>query len=429
MALVMRLAARVLAALAFGALATAPLSAHSSPNSELRLSPYGDHVAIDLVMPASDYIAASGKRLSNDPDVLKQAAAVLEANLTVQSAGGRIWQVRVDKAEMVRDQGPPDLRARFRAVPPDQGSVRSFQLDWGLFSPDNPGALVMVVLAQDPAGTVGSSDAVLGAISQSRTTLSIDLGTPNPAAIAMNAFLIGAHHILEGYDHLLFLLALMLPAPLLAINGRWRRPRSPGGAARRIVLTVTAFTLGHSVTLVVAAIWPIPVSAVIVESMIAMSVLISALHAIRPIFAANEPAIGGAFGLVHGLAFATLLNDSVLGGTIGAASLIGFTLGIEAIQLALVACAMPALILLAPQKVYAPLRTALGAAILLIAVLWLVNRLFGIAEGPVAAFEAAMSVAFIPLAGLLVIVAAMLLLLRHRSQANVLRNPTHFRPK
>ena len=396
--------------LALATLSAAPLAAHSSPNSELRLNAYGDHVAIELVMPASDYIAASGKRLANEGDVLQQAAAVLQDNLTLQSADGRGWQVVIETAELVHDQGPPDLKATIRAVPPEQADPRRFELGWSLFSPDNPGSLVVVVLASDPSAKVGSSDTVVGALTRSQTRLGIDLGETSLLTIAANAFLIGALHILEGYDHLLFLLALMLPAPLLAINGRWLGLRSPRRAARRIVFTVTAFTLGHSVTFVIASIWPVSLSAVVVESLIALSVLVSAFHAIRPILTANEPLIGGVFGLVHGLAFATLLQDSVLGGTIGAASLAGFTLGIEAIQLALVAIAMPALLLLAPTPAGGPVRIGLGTLIMAASILWLFNRVFGIAEAQVAAFEGALAGAFLPSAGLFLAVTLALLL-------------------
>lgn len=394
------------------ALIAAPLLAHSSPNSELRVHAYGDHLAIDLVVPMSDYIAATGGPLPTTPKALQQAKAAVERNLAVQSADGRGWQVEVETLRLADGKGPPDLAATIRAVPPAGAGLRYFQLDWRLFAPDNPGALMMVVLARDPAGRVGTSGTILGAMSPRKPALRVDLGKGSAGTIAINAFLIGAHHILEGYDHLLFLIALMLPAPLLARQGRWQQPRSPGGSARRIVLTVTAFTLGHSITLVAGAIWPIPLPAVLVESLIAASVLVSALHAIRPIFAANEPVIGGVFGLVHGLAFATLLGESAMGSVIGAASLLGFTLGIEAVQLVLVACAMPALVLLAPTRAYAPVRVGLGAAILLAALLWLANRVAGIGDALVAAIEAALAQALAPVAALLLLGAGAVLLRR-----------------
>ena len=66
-------------------------------------------------------------------------------------------------------------------------------------------------------------------------------------------FRLGARHIAEGTDHLLFLLALILPAPLAAANGSWGGYAGWKTACRRIVKVVTAFTLGHSITLVFGA--------------------------------------------------------------------------------------------------------------------------------------------------------------------------------
>lgn len=398
-----RLAAAVLIGFAVTAL---PLSAHSSANAELRLSAFGDRVEITVVMPANDYAAATGNPLPQGAAMRSKAAGALKANLAVRSRDGLAWQLAVERVEIVRRGGPPDLTARIVARPPGKHQARSFVIDWRLFAPDNPGGMALVVLERDPVSVVGSQDAVLGAMTRHQTSLTVDLGQTNPFASAINAFLIGAHHILEGYDHLLFLLALMLPAPLLARNARWQRPRAPRSAALRIVVTVTAFTLGHSVTLVMAFVWPVALSVGTVESIIALSVLISALHAVRPVLAASEPAIGCTFGLVHGLAFATLLGDSAMGASLSVAALIGFTVGIEAVQLAMVVCAMPALILLAPTRAYTLLRMGLAAAIMLVAALWLLNRLYGVAGALVEGVEAALSLSLIPVAVLLVLTAA-----------------------
>ena len=120
-------------------------------------------------------------------------------------------------------------------------------------------------------------------------------------------FRLGARHIAEGTDHLLFLLALILPAPLVAAGGRWGGYAGGKTALRRIVKVVTAFTLGHSITLVFGALGWAPLPGAVVESAIALSILVSAVHALVPIFRGREVFIAGGFGLVHGLAFATTL--------------------------------------------------------------------------------------------------------------------------
>lgn len=224
------------------------------------------------------------------------------------------------------------------------------------------------------------------------------------------AFWLGVHHILEGYDHLLFLIALMLPAPLIARNGKWSQVRTTAGAIAHIAIIVTAFTLGHSLTLALASLWPISLPAVLVESVIAISVLVSAAHAIRPIFPGKELVVGFAFGLIHGLAFATLLDQSGLAGSGGMAALTGFTLGIEAVQLGLAACVLPALVLLSRAQFYARLRVTAGIIVLLSAGLWLINRTTGAAGQLVEMIEAAMAYGGIVIAGL--ILAALAVWLR-----------------
>lgn len=92
-------------------------------------------------------------------------------------------------------------------------------------------------------------------------------------------FALGARHIAEGTDHLLFLLALLLPAPLVAVGMRWGGYAGGGVALRRITKVVTALTLGHSVTLVVGALGLVRLPSALVESAIALSILVSAAHA------------------------------------------------------------------------------------------------------------------------------------------------------
>ena len=168
-------------------------------------------------------------------------------------------------------------------------------------------------------------------------------------------------HIADGTDHLLFLLALILPAPLVAAGGRWGGYAGGRTALRRIVKVVTAFTLGHSITLVLGALGWARLPGAVVESVIALSILVSAVHALVPIFRGREVFIAGGFGLVHGLAFAATLADFGLDPWTMASSVLGFNLGIEAVQLLVILAAMPWLVLLARSRVYGPFRIA-GAA-------------------------------------------------------------------
>jgi HupE / UreJ protein len=187
-------------------------------------------------------------------------------------------------------------------------------------------------------------------------------------------FQLGMRHIAEGTDHLLFLLALLLPAPLLAAGGRWAGFAGVRVSLLRILKVVTAFTVGHSLTLALAALGVVKVPSQPIEVLIAVSILVSAVNALRPVFAGREAAVAGFFGLIHGLAFASTLSVLGLGRWERVASILGFNLGIEAMQLIVVAAVLPSLLLLSRSRGYAVLRVGGALFAGIASVGWIVER-------------------------------------------------------
>ncbi len=188
------------------------------------------------------------------------------------------------------------------------------------------------------------------------------------------AFRLGVHHIAEGTDHLLFLIALLLPSPLLAAAGRWCRRATLRQSLRHMLGIVTAFTLGHSLTLALAGFGVVHAPGRVVEILIAVSILVSALHAIRPLVVGREAWIAAGFGLVHGLAFASALSELGVTGWYRLVSLLGFNLGIEAMQLTVVAVTLPALILLSRTRIYPAFRVGGALVAIAAACAWIVQR-------------------------------------------------------
>ena len=190
-------------------------------------------------------------------------------------------------------------------------------------------------------------------------------------------FKLGMRHIAEGTDHLLFLIALLLPAPLLSRRSHWAASNSVRRSLIQILRVVTAFTIGHSMTLALGASGLVSLPERPVEVLIAFSILISAIHAIRPLFPGREPLIAAGFGLVHGLAFATTLQNLGVGAWQRIASVLGFNLGIETMQLIVVAAILPSLILLSRTPAYSFFRL-IGALFAGFASLgWILERTFG----------------------------------------------------
>jgi hypothetical protein len=188
-------------------------------------------------------------------------------------------------------------------------------------------------------------------------------------------FRLGMRHIAGGTDHLLFLLALLLPAPLLALGSRWVGFAGARRSLLQILKVVTAFTIGHSITLALAALGLVRVSTHPIEVLIAISILVSAIHALRPLFPGREALIAAFFGLIHGLAFAATLEELGLGRWERVAGILAFNLGIETMQLIAVAAIMPSLVLLSRLRSYSVIR--IGGALFagVASVGWIVERL------------------------------------------------------
>jgi len=191
-------------------------------------------------------------------------------------------------------------------------------------------------------------------------------------------FRLGMRHIAEGSDHLLFLLALLLPAPLVVCGSRWSGFADARGSLVRILKVVTAFSVGHSITLALAAMGVVRVPSRPIEVLIAASILVSAAHAFRPLFPGREVGIAGFFGLLHGLAFATTLGGLGLVRWERVGSILSFNLGIETMQLVVVAATMPSLVLISRTRAYPMLRTGGALFAGLAAAEWIVERLLGL---------------------------------------------------
>ena len=192
----------------------------------------------------------------------------------------------------------------------------------------------------------------------------------------------GVWHIWIGYDHILFLLALLLPSVLVRQAGQWAPAPRIGGAAKEVIKVVTAFTLAHSITLSLAALGLISLPSRLVESAIAASVVVAALS---NLFGAVESKrskrwmMAFAFGLLHGFGFASVLADLGLPKHALVLALVGFNVGVELGQLAIVAVFLPLAFSLRGTVFYRVGVLKGGSSIVaLLATWWLVQRAFAL---------------------------------------------------
>jgi HupE / UreJ protein len=192
-------------------------------------------------------------------------------------------------------------------------------------------------------------------------------------------FVEGVWHIWIGFDHILFLVSLLLPAVLVWQQRRWQPAERFGQAFFDVLKIVTSFTVAHSITLSLATLGVVSLPSRVVESAIAASVVLAALNNVWPLVHGRRWVVAFVFGLIHGFGFASVLADLGLPSGTLVLALVGFNLGVEAGQLAIVAVFLP--------LAYALRRTALyrrgvffGGSLLIAALagVWLAERAFNL---------------------------------------------------
>jgi len=187
----------------------------------------------------------------------------------------------------------------------------------------------------------------------------------------------GVWHIWIGFDHILFLLSLLLPAVLVWGGRQWRAAETFGAAFWSVVRVVTAFTAAHSITLTLATLGYVSLPSRWVESAIAASVVLAALNNVWPVFHGRRWMVAFGFGLIHGFGFASVLVDLGLPRDALALALVGFNLGVECGQLAIVAVFLPLAFSLRRSWFYRRLVMIGGSLVIaVLAAVWLCERLF-----------------------------------------------------
>ncbi|MDF0645414.1 MAG: HupE/UreJ family protein [Nitrospira sp.] len=185
----------------------------------------------------------------------------------------------------------------------------------------------------------------------------------------------GVWHIWQGFDHVLFLLVLLLPAVLVRVDRHWQAVEDLSSAVREVVAIVTAFTVAHSLTLSLATLGIIQLPSRLVESAIALSVAIAALANLYPTMLRRRWFVAFGFGLIHGFGFAGVLSDLGLPQDSLLLSLVGFNVGVEIGQLAIVALFLPLAYTFREASTYQPIVVQAGSVVvMLVALVWLVER-------------------------------------------------------
>lgn len=204
---------------------------------------------------------------------------------------------------------------------------------------------------------------------------------------------LGVWHIWIGLDHILFIVALILPAVVVRLRDEknietepaddsyssvWRPVARFKPAFFYILKIITFFTIAHSITLALASLEIVTLPSRWVETIIAFSIALAALHNITPIFKAKEWIIAFVFGLFHGFGFASVLGEKGLSGDFMVLSLLGFNVGVEVGQVLIICAVFPLLFLLRKFKVYPKILVYGSVLLIFISLYWSIERGFDV---------------------------------------------------
>jgi hypothetical protein len=365
----------------------APAAGHAALHSFVLLDFRAHDVGAELRLPIGELEKAWHRPLVPEgADIVRLEGPALRAYvaryLHVETPEGIPWTVDLGELGYAIDDEVPFVSMQARLAPPPGASPQAFVLSYDVIAHDVVSHIAWVAVRSDFAnGVFTGKPTVVGVIRTLRTSLLVDRTGGGDWRGFRGIVQLGMQHIAEGTDHLLFLFTLLLSAPLVAVrrtNGaaRWDGYGGFRASAVKLLRIVTAFTLGHSMTLVAASVGWLRLPGRPVEVLIAVSIVVSALHALRPLFPGREARIAGAFGLVHGMAFASALAELHLDPYRLALAIFGFNVGIELMQLFAIALVFPWLLILAKTPAYSFVRWGGGVFAGLAALGWIAERAF-----------------------------------------------------
>jgi len=363
---------RLLAFLALG-LQVAAADGHKPSDSYLALRPDGQQIEGQWDIALRDLDYAIGLDTDNNGDITwgelrarhDAVAAYALAHLNLRSDGADC-QPRV--VSQLVDQHSDGAYAVVRFTASCPGHVDVLEARYTLFfdlDPQHKGLLRLDL----PAGTTTAI------FSPERPLQRFEVAGASKWRQFADYLNHGVWHIWIGFDHILFLLSLLLPAVVHFASSRWQPLEEFKPAFWDVLRIVTAFTLAHSITLSLAALGVIQLPSRLVESAIALSVVLAAANNVVPLVLGRRWVVAFLFGLIHGFGFASVLADLGLPRDALVLALVGFNVGVEIGQLAIVSAFLPVAYALRRTVFYRRIVLIGGSvAIIVVASIWLAER-------------------------------------------------------
>jgi hypothetical protein len=366
-------------------------SGHWTPNSILLLHIKPNGIEAEFQLPLKELQFTLTEKSTGNIQFLteqkrNELADYIIAHTRPVSPDGSKWTVTVRDmsiATAVQTITLPyqELRVTLWLEAPKNESPRKLSLYYDGIIHQELSHRVIVFTGQDwEGGKIDSSPTDVGVIEYDQQNsivppLTIDAGEGSNWRGFKSMVNLGMHHISEGTDHLLFLFVLLLPATLLARNRRWSEFGGVRFSVVHLLKIITSFTIGHSISLLFGAMGWLVLPSQPIETAIAFTILITAVHSIYPIFPGKEILIALVFGAIHGLAFATALSELDLNTGKMILSILGFNVGIEFMQVFFILCTIPLIIIMSKSPFYKWFRIVGGVVAIIASIAWAVERI------------------------------------------------------
>lgn len=249
-------------------------------------------------------------------------------------------------------------------------------VDYAVLFDEHPNHRAMLVIETNwKSGTFENEAQISMTFSGDNISQRLDLSDSSVWRGFVELVRLGIHHIWIGIDHILFLMALLLPSALRRESGQWQPVVGFRAALMYVVKVVTVFTVAHTITLSLAALNAVSLPSRLVESIIALSIAIAAVENLYPVFRGRIWVIVFVFGLFHGFGFATVLGEIGIPPKYMVHSLLGFNIGVELGQLAIVCVVFPVLYVMRNWWMYPKFLLKYGSlAMITVSLYWFVER-------------------------------------------------------
>ena len=365
--------------------------AHQTLTSAVLLDIHSNQIRAELQLPV-DQLRLALPGLTGEGDTLVHGVNrirlqdYLQQHMYLWGENKNLLEMDVDDLRSTNPDGVPHIQAtiRFRNTSHSTLADTAFNLHYDVILHRVVSHKIYVSLRSDFRRAIfADQPQMLDVLRYQHSDLQIERGDASLWRGFRALVVHGMEHISSGSDHLLFLLCLLLPAPLLNLGGSWRGHQGNRACWMNILKIVTAFTLGHSLTLAWVVLSQAQVPARPVEVMVAASILVSAVHALKPVLERYTVAVASGFGLLHGLAFSSAIAGMGLDLQATVTALLGFNLGIEIAQLLIVAAVVPCLIIISRQQArwYTTVRVG-GAGFAIIASVGWISERMGLGANP-----------------------------------------------